>query len=62
MAEAVANPTRQWMRVWATLWAPTTDALVIENSDANGSAGIDHLHMEQLVRVQNGVLRFINGR
>ena len=38
------------MRVWATLWAPTTDALVIENSDANGSAGIDHLHMEQLVR------------
>ena len=26
-----------------------------------GFAGIDHLHMEQLVRVQNGVLRFING-
>ena len=38
------------MRVWATLWAPTPDAWVIENSGANGSAGIDHLHTEQLVR------------
>ena len=32
------------------VWATTTGAVGIENSDANRSAGIDHLHMEQLVR------------
>ena len=35
--------------VWATVWATTTGAVGIVNSDAKRSAGIDHLRAVQLV-------------
>lgn len=35
--------------VWSTVWATTTGAVGIENSDAKRSAGIDHLRAVQLV-------------
>ena len=36
--------------VWAMVWATKTGAVAIEISSGCGSAGIDHLHREQLVR------------
>ena len=36
--------------LWATIWATTTGAAAIQASSGNGSAGIDPLHTEQLVR------------
>ena len=35
--------------LWATVWATITGGVGIESSDDNGSAGIDHLRIEQLV-------------
>ena len=46
---AAGGVTLSVSRIWATVWATTTGAVGIEKSDANGSAGIDHLHLEQMV-------------
>ena len=47
--------------VWATVWATTTGAAAIEISSGNGSAGVDHLQTEQLVKAQNGISRLSGG-